>query len=55
MCVYGVVRGRAKGGGWDKNHKVFRIVSKSTGLALSMNMRIFPVIQGRLVQLQGFS
>lgn len=35
----------------DKSSKVFRIVFKSTGLALSMNMRVFSVIQGWFVQL----
>lgn len=35
----------------DKSLEVFRVVSKSTGLALSVNTRVFPVIRGWLVQL----
>lgn len=49
MCVFGVegVRGEEK----DRSTMIFRIISKSTGLALSMNIRVVPVIQGWLVQL----
>lgn len=37
MCVYGVER--VRGEGMDKSPKGFRIGSKSTGLALSMNIK----------------
>lgn len=39
----------------DKSLEIFRGVSKSTGLALSVNMRVFPVIRGWLVQLWAFT